>query len=106
MLKVETKTVCTLYDENGMEIPSVEEVGAFTTTDDRLFIFSPDGGAVAIFDSDGNLESSVAEPNLPPYDVDLQTFMDNLRENYYLDEDELVVEVWRDGEYKIKFTET
>jgi hypothetical protein len=106
MLKVETKTICALYDENGLEIPTVEEVGAFTTSEERLFLLSPDGGAVAIFDSDGDLESTIAEPNLPPYDVDLQTFTDKLRENYYLDEDEFVVEVWRDGEYKLKFIET
>ena len=106
MLKVDTKTICMLYDEDGKEIPTVEEVGAFTTTDDRLFIIAPDGGAIAIFDLGGNLESTIAEPNLPPYDVDLQTFLDNLRENYYLDEDELIVDIWRDGEYKIEFTET
>lgn len=106
MLKVDTKMICMLRDEEGMEIPTVEEVGAFTTTADRLFIISPDGGAIAIFDSDGNLESTIAEPNLPPYDIDLQTFLDNLRRNYYLDEDELIVDIWRDGEYKIEFTET
>lgn len=103
MLSIEKKIV--LCDEDGKVIPTMEEVGAFTTSENRLFVIAPDGSAIAIFDKDGVLEGTVTEP-LPSYELDIQDFAEVLRERYYFERNEEIVSAWRDGEYKMTLTET
>lgn len=100
------KRTIVLVDENGFEESTMENVGAFLTSENRMFVISPTGEAIAIFDEEMHLDDVVTEPDLPRYDEDIESFMDFLREKYLLEESEQPVSFWRDNEYTLNFMES
>lgn len=103
---MQMKRTIVLIDENGFEEPSMENVSAFLTSENRLFIISPNGGAIAIFDEKMRLEEVVDESDVPRYDEDIESFMDFLREKYILGKAEQPTSFWHDDEYTLKFIES
>lgn len=98
------KQIIAARDSQGNEYHTMEEIFGFRTTY-RLYIICAEGSALIEYDEDGSITDCYYDGRaflMPKFTLSIQDFMEDLRDQDVLADDELITDVYTEDQISIE----